>query len=341
MKNQDRRTRADIEPILREVVEILVRDYQPELIILYGSYAWGNPTRHSDIDLFIVKKTDKDRIDRYVEAAGLIFKPDRHIALQPNIYTPSELAARMRIGDYFVEEVLTKGKVLIAVQRLLIRLCRNPPLPGVWLRIDAAPCGEMPFAGRNRGAAPRALALLLLRIRLLRPAGDGQNRRRAAAAARRTEDKATGAGICVRRASFSRSAATSPFCCERPQKTHKLWVWKAYFRDSGRLIDWECGGRDQSTFQRLMNRPKRWKTEVYCTDNWNAYALEIEPEKHCITNLETTAIERDNGRQRHWLGRFRRRSVIISRSAEMADLSIALFAHHRINGDMQGLPLLG
>jgi|GEM_PF-7098042 len=32
----DRRTRADIEPILREVVEILVRDYQPELIILYG-----------------------------------------------------------------------------------------------------------------------------------------------------------------------------------------------------------------------------------------------------------------------------------------------------------------
>jgi len=90
-----------------------------------------------------------------------------------------------------------------------------------------------------------------------------------------------------------------------------------------------------------MQRLRQWKTEVYCTDNWDAYALEIPYEKHCITKLETTAIERNNGRQRHWLGRFRRRSVIISRSAEMVDLSIALFAHYRINGNMQGLPLLG
>ncbi len=32
-------TRADIEPILREIVETLVREYKPEMIILYGSYA--------------------------------------------------------------------------------------------------------------------------------------------------------------------------------------------------------------------------------------------------------------------------------------------------------------
>ena len=37
----DARTRADIEPILKEIVEVLVRDYQPETIILYGSYAYG------------------------------------------------------------------------------------------------------------------------------------------------------------------------------------------------------------------------------------------------------------------------------------------------------------
>ena len=86
-----------------------------------------------------------------------------------------------------------------------------------------------------------------------------------------------------------------------------------------------------------MDRLLRWQTAVYCTDNWDAYGLEIDPEKHCITKLETTAIERNNGRQRHWLGRFRRRSVIISRSLEMVNLSIALFTHYRVNYGIESL----
>jgi len=67
--------------------------------------------------------------------------------------------------------------------------------------------------------------------------------------------------------------------------------------------------------------------------NWKMFSAitiihSIEPEKHCIVKLETTAIERNNGRQRHWLGRFRRRSVIVSKSLEMVNLCIALFAYY-------------
>ncbi len=40
-----------IEKILAEIVEKLKREYQPEKIILYGSYAYGTPTRHSDIGM--------------------------------------------------------------------------------------------------------------------------------------------------------------------------------------------------------------------------------------------------------------------------------------------------
>jgi len=91
-----------------------------------------------------------------------------------------------------------------------------------------------------------------------------------------------------------------------------------------------------------MDRLRRWQTEVYCTDNWDAYGIEIEPEKHCVTKRETMAIERNNGRQRHWLGRFHRRTVIVSRSIEMVNLSIALFAHYRVNGNIESLlSLLG
>jgi len=103
------KSRTDIEPILKEIVEVLVRDYQPETIILYGSYAYGNPTRHSDIDLFIVKETEKNRIDRYVEVAGLIFDPDRYIPVQPLVMTPAELEEGYAMTDYFIKEVLTRG----------------------------------------------------------------------------------------------------------------------------------------------------------------------------------------------------------------------------------------
>ena len=89
-----------------------------------------------------------------------------------------------------------------------------------------------------------------------------------------------------------------------------------------------------------MNRLKGWQTQIYCTDNCHVYPTEIPPQKHWITKRETTAIERNNARQRHWLGRFRRRTIIVSKTIEMVNLSIALFAHYRINGNMDSLPSL-
>ena len=41
---------------------------------------------------------------------------------------------------------------------------------------------------------------------------------------------------------------------------------------------------------------------------------------------KTHGIERDNARQRHWLTRFRRRSIVVSKAKRMVDVSIALFA---------------
>jgi len=116
MKNEEcggeTRTRANIEPILKEVVEILVRDYQPETIILYGSYAYGQPTRHSDIDLFIVKETEKNRFERNVAVKGLVFRPGRGISLQPYVMTRQEIQTRLILGDQFIEEIVEKGVLL-------------------------------------------------------------------------------------------------------------------------------------------------------------------------------------------------------------------------------------
>ncbi|MBI4285706.1 MAG: nucleotidyltransferase domain-containing protein [Chloroflexi bacterium] len=103
-----------IQKIIAEVVEKIKKEYQPEKIILYGSYAYGKPTRDSDIDLFIVKDTDKRWVDRFVEVSRLIYKHGRHISIEPMVYTPHEVEERLAMGDDFVEDVLTKGEVLYA-----------------------------------------------------------------------------------------------------------------------------------------------------------------------------------------------------------------------------------
>ncbi len=53
-------------PYIQDIVERLIRDYQPERIIPFGSFAYGQPNRDSDIDMLIVKDTDESLIDRMV-----------------------------------------------------------------------------------------------------------------------------------------------------------------------------------------------------------------------------------------------------------------------------------
>ena len=53
--------------------------------------------------------------------------------------------------------------------------------------------------------------------------------------------------------------------------------------------------------------------------------------------MTTHAIERNHCRQRHWFGRFKRKSIIVSKSKEMVDLTMALFARFWVNGNQAEL----
>lgn len=98
--------------ILSEVVEKLINQYKPLSIILYGSYAHGNPTEDSDIDLLILKNTNKRRVDRFVQVKKIIYDPRNKIPISPLIYNPKELEERLRIGDDFIKEIYKKGTIL-------------------------------------------------------------------------------------------------------------------------------------------------------------------------------------------------------------------------------------
>ena len=105
--------RAVFESAINAIVEKLVRNYEPEKIVLYGSCARGTMHADSDIDMLIVKNTDKKRhIDRWLEVRRLTRDAGRGISFEPLILTPSELQERIKIGDFFVQEILKEGSVL-------------------------------------------------------------------------------------------------------------------------------------------------------------------------------------------------------------------------------------
>src|SRR5829696_2778384 len=110
------------------------------------------------------------------------------------------------------------------------------------------------------------------------------------------------------------------------KKSEPLWVWKAWDRASGQLVDGECGGRDKATCERLIERLTRWRTRLYCADDYAVYGVLLPVGQLYTGKDETHGIERDNARQRHWLARFRRRSIVVSKATRMVDVSIALFA---------------
>jgi len=99
-----------LEKELNRIVATLVEKYKPEKIILFGSLATGRMHEWSDIDLLIIKETDKRPLDRATDIMAMLNYP--RIAMDIFVYTPQELNYLMKHGSQFTAEILEQGKVL-------------------------------------------------------------------------------------------------------------------------------------------------------------------------------------------------------------------------------------
>lgn len=99
-----------LEKELDRIVATLIEKYKPEKIILFGSLATGGMHEWSDIDLLIIKQTDKRPLDRATDIMAMLNYP--RIAMDIFIYTPKELKYLMKYGSQFIAEILEQGKVL-------------------------------------------------------------------------------------------------------------------------------------------------------------------------------------------------------------------------------------
>ena len=98
--------------MIDEIVKKIVIEYSPQKVILFGSYAYGHPDEESDLDLLVIKDTDKRPIERWTDIKRILRDRNRTISVTPIVYTPKELQERLVLGDFFIQEVLEKGKVL-------------------------------------------------------------------------------------------------------------------------------------------------------------------------------------------------------------------------------------
>jgi len=99
-----------LEKELRRIVATLIEKYKPEKIILFGSLASGGIHEWSDIDLLIIKETDKRPLDRATEVYTLL--GDYREPMDLIVYTPAEVELLLNEGSFFVAEILAEGKAL-------------------------------------------------------------------------------------------------------------------------------------------------------------------------------------------------------------------------------------
>ena len=90
----------------------------PYKIILFGSYANGNPNENSDIDLLIildnnhVSKTYQERLNKKIRIRSSVIEINRKIPLDILVYSKEEWKIIKKSGNDFIDEIEKTGKVI-------------------------------------------------------------------------------------------------------------------------------------------------------------------------------------------------------------------------------------
>ena len=114
LTNNPMKPNSNLQKVIRRIVEALTKEYQPERIILFGSYVSGKPRPDSDIDLLIIKETERPFFDRLTEVRRIASDARRGYPFDPLVMTPKELKTKLARGDQFFEEIMSTGSVLYA-----------------------------------------------------------------------------------------------------------------------------------------------------------------------------------------------------------------------------------
>lgn len=110
-----RDTRYPVHSIAEKLLpylNVLMEKFEPEQVFLFGSYAYGNPDRGSDVDLLVVKKMEKSSREE-ATAIRRAFRPLRrsvaNLAFDILVRDPEDLQSRLQKGAMFHSAIVRNG----------------------------------------------------------------------------------------------------------------------------------------------------------------------------------------------------------------------------------------
>ena len=98
-----------VDSYLKKLCDEIDGGFSPQKIILFGSYANGTSNEDSDIDLLVIMPYEGNELDKMADVRR---KLSSSMPLDVLVKTPAQVEKRIKMGDFFVREIIESGKVL-------------------------------------------------------------------------------------------------------------------------------------------------------------------------------------------------------------------------------------
>jgi predicted nucleotidyltransferase len=104
-KNSRKISSEEIHAIARQIAQ----KFNPNKIILFGSYARGNYHAFSDVDLLVVLEKNQNGVDPEIEVALSV---PHKFPMDILVRSPQEVSQRLQMGDSFLRDIMERGVIL-------------------------------------------------------------------------------------------------------------------------------------------------------------------------------------------------------------------------------------
>jgi len=95
----------------------ILKEYEIEKIILFGSYAYGTPDKYSDIDLLVIKNIPENETRDFrikIKKALWINLGKQSYLLDILVDNEERILKRIEMGDLFYKEIYSRGRTIYA-----------------------------------------------------------------------------------------------------------------------------------------------------------------------------------------------------------------------------------
>ena len=96
---------------IADVVTMIAEAFAPERIVLFGSHAYGTPTKDSDLDLMVVMETPGRPVEKAVRIRQAVGRRHR-FPMDILVHRPDQIRLGLEERDFFIRDVMTKGITL-------------------------------------------------------------------------------------------------------------------------------------------------------------------------------------------------------------------------------------